>query len=476
MTVVVPEVVTPSTSAPRLRSFLQQCFPTFSALVLAFLVCFVAPVTFITLHIHENPAFSPIDEPAQFDYVNRIAEGSMPRLGQRLLPSTLHQISCLGLALQGSKLPACPGTDKPSNYDGGYQYEAQQPPTYYALAIPVRWIGVHVFGMSNLNATREVGAFWVSLGLLTLWMAGRVLRIPVRRLVPAMLLLACAPVVIYQASIVSNDAPSIFCGSVVALVAALAWNRPGRWTAPVLASVAFFVTSIKSVDILGPLIVSALFAILWWGQLDAQVTSTRSRVRILFAKWWPNGGALLVGGVVAAVSWLIVSRQLNLINPKVLPSLNILRLAPVGVAHVASEAITLLNPLNGSYDPFRTTATGTVLGTPSSLSFELITGIVLQYLFIAAGFGGLFVRRRQWSHWLGLLSICLLFVVGVILGIGIWRTYNADPGLSGRYGLSAAPLLALALVSAVRGRWVIAGLWVLSITLCGLTFWYIFAS
>jgi hypothetical protein len=75
-----------------------------------------------------------------------------------------------------------------------------------------------------------------------------------------------------------------------------------------------------------------------------------------------------------------------------------------------------------------------------------------------------------------LLSICLLFVVGVILGIGIWRTYNADPGLSGRYGLSAAPLLALALVSAVRGRWVIAGLWVLSITLCGLTFWYIFAS
>jgi hypothetical protein len=469
--------VTESTSVPRLRGFLRQCFPTISALILAVLVCIAAPTALISLHIHENPSFSPIDEPAQYDYVNRIAEGSMPRLGQRLLPSTLHQISCVGVALQGGVNPPCPGTNKASAYiGGGYQYEAQQPPTYYALAVPMRWIAVNVFGLGELTATRELGAFWVSLGLLTLWMAGRVLGLSVKRLAPAILLLACAPVVIYQSSIVSNDAPSIFAGSIVALVAALAWNRPGRWTAPVLASVAFFVTSIKSVDILGPVIVSALFAIMWWDQLDVQVTSVRSRLRIVWGKWWPNGGALLVGGVVSAVGWLIISRKLSIINPKDLPSFNILRQTPIGVIHIASEAISLLNPLNGSFSAFRTAANGTVLGTQNSLDVEAITGPLLQYLFLAAGVGGLFAARRRWSHWLGLLSLFFLVVVGVVLGVGIWHTYNADPGLSGRYGLSAAPLLALALVASVRGRWVIAGLWAFSIGLLGLTFWYIFAS
>jgi hypothetical protein len=384
-------------------------------------------------------------------------------------------MSCIGQA--GARYPPCPGTGNPNDYGvGAYQYEAQQPPTYYALAVPLRWVGVHLFRMANLTATRAVGALWVALGLLVLWMAGRVLEIPWRRLVPIMLLLASAPAVIYQASIVSNDAPSIFAGSVVALVAALAWKQSGRWTAPGLAFVAFFVTSCKTSDILAPVIISSLFAVLWWEHSTAAEQTVRSRLRIAFAKWWPTGGALALGGVLSAGAWVVIFHRLSLINPKVLPSFRSLRQAPVGLSLIAKEALSVWNPLNGSYAPYRTTRTGVVLGTVNSMNLESITGTLLQYLFLGAGLAGLFVRRRRWSHWLGLLTLAFLYLVGFTLGVSAWHTYNADPGLSGRYGLSAAPLLGLALAAGARSRAVVVGLWVFSVILFGLNLWYSLAG
>jgi hypothetical protein len=60
-----------------------------------------------------------------------------------------------------------------------------------------------------------------------------------------------------------------------------------------------------------------------------------------------------------------------------------------------------------------------------------------------------------------------------MVGIGQWQTYAVNPELIGRYGLSAAPLLALALVVAIRGRWVLYGLWTFSLSLFGLSFFYL---
>ena len=56
-------------------------------------------------------------------------------------------------------------------------------------------------------------------------------------------------------------------------------------------------------------------------------------------------------------------------------------------------------------------------------------------------------------------SLAALYIGGVLLGLGLWWTYNVDPGLVGRYGLSVAPLLALSLVAAVRGKWILRTLW-----------------
>jgi hypothetical protein len=456
---------------------LKRSFPTLTSLLLAFLVCIVAPFSLIGIHIHENPRFSPIDEAAQFDYVSRLAQASMPRLGQRMLPSTLHVLSCTGAAFPHDSGPKCPGTDNPSDYPGdAYQYEAQQPPTYYAIAVPFRWIGVHLFGMQPLTAIRSLGALWLSAGLILLWMAGRILGVSVGRLGVAALLLAGAPVVIYQSSIVSNDAPSVFAGSLIVFLAAMAWTRPGRWVAPTLGLAALFVTSFKADDILAVIVVSGVLARLWWASPQSGGRRTAGRVTSWFRSWGPNGGALLLGGVVSALAWVIINRRLNLIDPAHLPSFNELRKVPVGLALIAHESLLMLNPVAGSFSAFRTNAIGTPIGRDQSLNIQAITSTFLTYLFLAGGLAGLFVQRRRWNHWLGLLSLPVLYVGGIVLGIGLWRTYHIDPSISGRYGLSVVPLLALALVVNVRGRWVLAALWTFAVALVGLSYFYMLAA
>jgi hypothetical protein len=451
----------------------RTSFPTWRALVLATLVCVVAPFSLIALHIHENPRLSPIDEAEQFDYISRIANASIPRLGQSLLPSTLRLMSCHGSA-SPARLPPCKGSHHPADYPGGgYQYEAQQPPTYYAIAVPLRWVGVHVFGLDRLTAARATGALWLSAGLLLLWMTGRLMGVAIRRLVPAMLLLSSAPVVIYQSSIVSNDAPSIFAGSLIALLSALAWKRPGRWTIPTLALGAVLVTTIKAVDIIPPLVFASLLAILYWKCADPADLTPTARLRAWFVRWGPNGGVLLLGGVIGVGVWVIVSHELSLINPKTLPTYASLRIAPIDLATALREALSALNPLNGSFSAPLTNAKGVPISSVVSANLQPITGTLLQYLLLAGGLAGLFVKPRKWVHWMGLLALFFAYIVSALVAIGFWQTYAVNPELVGRYALSAAPLLALALVVAIRGRWVLYGLWTFSLSLFGLSFFYL---
>ena len=162
-------------------------FPTWGALGVFVLTGVLAPVLLISLHVAQNPLLSPVDEINHYDYVTRMAEGSVPRFGQYILPSSVQQLECRGIALHAvtAALPPC-GTPIPSPATSPLQvtleqYEAQQPPTYYTLTVPLRWVAVHVFGFSDLTGTRLTGAVWLVAGLACLWAACRVLGLTVTR-------------------------------------------------------------------------------------------------------------------------------------------------------------------------------------------------------------------------------------------------------------------------------------------------------
>jgi hypothetical protein len=462
--------------SPPEPGLLRTFFPSVTAALMALIVCVLAPSCLIVLHVRENPRLSPIDEAAQFDYVSRVADGNIPRLGQPLLPSTLKIISCTGSAYSTPQGPPCPGSKDPRLYaGGGYQYEAQQPPTYYAAEVPFRWVGVHLFGLASLTAARLVGALWVSLGLLLTWMAGRVMGVSTRRLAPAILLLASAPSVVYQGSIVSNDAPALFAGALLALLGALAWCKPGRWMAPTMFVSAALITSLKLDDALAAVVIAAVLAVGWWGIIRPGWRN-RPGCREWLHEWARSGGMMLLGAAASAVAWILIDHRLNLIDPRSLPSFGILRTVPVGISLIAKEALNLLNPLANSFAPFRTNAAGSEIGPTISLNLQTMTAKLVEYLFVASGLGVAIVEKRQWSHWLGGASLVGLYLGGLVLGIGLWRTYNVDPSLSGRYGLAVAPLLGLALVANLRGRWMVGALWAFSVSLFGLTVVYIMAA
>jgi hypothetical protein len=464
-----------SSSQPRTPGILKTSFPTFASGLLAALVCVIVPTFLIALHVHYNPGFSPIDEVKHYDYVNRMAEWSVPRLGQTLLPETLHELSCNGTEYSYRGLPRCVGKPGVKAYPGDiFQAEAQQPPTYYLLTVPLRWFGHHIMRMSDLTAARSAGALWVSLGLLLLWMAGRVMSLAVKRLIPAMLLLACSPVVIYQASIVSNDAPSIFAGSLIALLGAVAWTRTKRWTTVPYFVAGFFVTSLKSVDALAPLIVSGMLAVLWWTTLAASGELKRRRFRPWFTAWSRNGGALMLGAILSAAVWAVVNNRLNLINPRVIPSFAALRTTHLTVSLTLHEALSMLDPLSSadSFSPFRANSNVLAIASPLSANLQVVTGTFLQYLGIAGGLSGFFVTPRRWNHWLGLFSIAGLYLGGIAVTAALWHTFDINPSIPGRYGLAVAPLLILAIVANARGRWVMNSFMAFSVSLFGLTIFY----
>jgi len=275
------------------------------------------------------------------------------------------------------------------------------------------------------------------------------------------LVLATAPVVIYHTAIISNDVPSILGGSLVALLGALAWKRPGRWSVPALGITAFCLVAIKTTELFPVTIVAALFLLRACAEAAPWDRQTwAANLKPVARRWLHDGGALLIGGVASAVVWIFLNRWLALIDPKQLATFGILRTHAVTSTLIMREAIFLLGPTTDSY------VSPATLGS----NLQVVLADLLRFLLIAGALAGLFVSPRRWFHWLGLVIVPVLFAGGFLFGLGLRINYAIDPGLSARYALPAAPLLILTLIAAVRGKWVVRGLWAFGLASFALTF------
>ena len=280
-----------------LRRFLRLCFPSKSALLVALFTCVIVPASLVGIHIHENPKLSPIDEGAHLDYVTRIEHGGMPRLGQRLQPSTLRVTACAGFVLKVKLPPGGVRTLTPQEFPGGgYQYEAQQPPTYYAVTIPFRLFFFNVLGVSDPDATRLVGVLWLVGGLLLLWAAARLVR-----LTPSVIGAAVPDRHGAAGRLRVSDRDKRRRASILA--AGLVLFTSPRWPCespvdgepPTLLIVAGVVTAFKTTDVV-PIVAVALDV--WHRGVDGSAPEM-APVQILSGfvrSWLPTGGALLIGG------------------------------------------------------------------------------------------------------------------------------------------------------------------------------------
>jgi hypothetical protein len=408
-------------------------------------VCVAAPVILVGLQIHANKELSPVDEGAHLDYVDRVADGEIPRQGQRLRHSTLRTIACRRVAIAGFKTPPCrQAVLRHAEFPGGgYQYEAQQPPTYYAITVPLRWVMQNVVRIrDHVDATRAASAIWLTVGLLLLWCAGRLMDVSPAALGAGLLLLVTAGPIIFYHATVSNDATAITSAGVITFAAATA-HRHRRSAMPIwLFAAGFFAAACKSTNVLPAAAISALFAVAAVrGRGSGEPWTAAAR------RWMGEGGALLAGGVCATVAWVLTHRALSLIDLKEEPTFATARRLPHGFDVIVREAVNLLHPASEDL--------AVALAAPSTLNrpVQEALGGVLSYLLMGGALAGLFVSRRRWSHVLGLIAVPTLYLGGVALGVAIVRTYRMPPGLGGRYGMSMAPLLALVLAASLDRGW-----------------------
>ena len=83
---------------------------------------------------------------------------------------------------------------------------------------------------------------------------------------------------------------------------------------------------------------------------------------------------------------------------------------------------------------------------------ELLDSQLVTFVVAAAGLSWLFVKEKLWPHWLGGMSLLIVFLGAWAVGISIIATYKFNTTLPGRYGLSVGTLLVLALIGGLRGR------------------------
>jgi hypothetical protein len=443
---------------------LKIIFPTRQSIVIFLLVCIMSPCVLVGMHLEKNRPFSPIDEPPHYAYVDDLSQGQLPRVGEFFSTELLRTISCVGLQNPwGETIPNCQAQNlTPSQYPsgGGRISEAVQPPLYYASLVPFRWAIGPLLTTGDLLLMRSVNLLWLCGGLAILWCCGRLLGIDAKKIGGVILLVGAAPIVIYYSSIVSNDASAIFAGSFISLIAILYLQKRLPWRHASLFAASFAVGMLKPVFLLPAIAVALVhFLVL----LSRTVTQERSNLiqgfRTLFKQWLPFGGILVMGSLSSLTIWTIIEQHRELVTLRyacawMAPGTK----APFGT--LIADPLTMWNPFSGSYSALNIYAPG----NSSYLLVATAATTVATTVFIASGFSGLFVRNRNLSHVVGLVSIVMLYVGGFALDVFSYINCGVNIGAEGRYGLCLVPLLVLSMSSLIDSKWVVRFIWLLAIT------------
>ena len=118
---------------------------------------------------------------------------------------------------------------------------------------------------------------------------------------------------------VSTDVTAVTAGGVVALAAAVAYRRAAGAPA-LLVAAGVFAAACKVTNMFAVVILSAAFAVAAIARrTDGEAWSGTVR------RWIRDGGALLVGGVVTSILWVIVHRSIALVSLRDEPALEGLR-------------------------------------------------------------------------------------------------------------------------------------------------------
>lgn len=407
------------------------------------LILIVASAGFVAWQNSHARALSPYDEYVYVDYLAKVPTEGVVRNGEETGDVARQALACLGVQEYTIVVQSCRGTDfdKDSLYPyAGHTGADIYTPVYFAvtwaLAQPFVWTG-----MDLVHAGRLVGAFWLALGTVGVWLLIRLLRVdPLYGLVAGLVVIA-TPAAYWSTTYISTDAPSLAVGAWLGCLGVWAWRR--RRPAILLFPVAAIVAVLLKVQNLAA--VGAVGLALLVGVIVERSTADRPLRNNRLARILTDGRSLsaiaaVILALCAQVGWLALRAALTL--PSTSPGVDTVR-QELSPRALVTEAFRFL----------------TTVGGPVSFSgaFGLAVSSALVVLTIGS-LVGLIVGYRFWGG-RNLVLASSLLAVTLLLGPGLAFFTRVTVGyytpLSERYGLSLLALfiaLIAVYLSAALGR------------------------
>lgn len=399
--------------------------------LLVLLTAVVLPALMTTLVAVKSPELSVLDEAAHLDYLRRVEQGEIPRIGDRMLPESVRDVQCR--TVQGRTNAPCglPLEEYRPNLLGadGYAYEAQQPPLYYVVTGLARQV-VRLGPSDDFVLTaRLTGVGWLVAGLLVFWAAARRLGLGWWPTAAVAALMAVSPGILYQTATVNNDAAAVLTGSLALLL--FAQLRDDASTARIIlwGAVGAFLVLLKPIGVVGLAAASA-------GLLLDALLDRRLHLRWALARCVP-----LLVGLVTYVAWGQVRDARAVVDYDVVlrALLSFKMVDDLPLDDIVASASRFV----------------TAYGTPTAVAPPFVTApaALVVYALVGAAMAGLWLPR--WGsalQRLGLVSMLVLVLGGPAFTTLFYLDYSVEGGPTSRYGLSLVPLLAAAAASTYRTR------------------------
>ena len=399
------------------------------------------PAVLVAFVIVQNPAYSKLDEPAHADYLRRIEQGEVPRVGDKMLEESVADVQCR--TVQGRVNAPCglPSYEPEILGANGYQYEAQQPPLYYVVTAGLRQLARIGPADDFVTTARLTGVAWLSAGLLAFWAACRRLGCGWWPTAIVTSLLTLGPGVLYQSATINNDAAGILTGAAALLMFAVVRERDGWPQVASWCAAAGLLVLVKPTGVVSVAAASGALV------LDALV-ERRLDVRRAVAFGLPTAV-----GLVTYLAWGVVRTRRSTVDYDVVLDalLSFKQVDRFPLDDIASSVTRLFGAYTGG-------------GTPVSPPFATGPAMLVVYLLVGAGAAALWLRRGgAAAHRAGVVGLLAMVVGGPAFTLLFYLDYSVEGGPSARYGLSLLPLLAAAAAHTYRTRRAMAVMVVLGV-------------
>jgi hypothetical protein len=401
---------------------------------------------FVGLHVSGYTMLSPVDELQHIDYLDRAP--SHPEPDDQVGQYALHQQLCRGMDAEGFGPPGCRrGLLDPDDFqERGYNTASIYTPVYYTATKTVASvIGLVTPADDLVTRGRLAGGFWLALGIILIFVAGRRRGLPRGPLAAISLLLLTAPALLYPSATIAPDATALAVGG--GLMLALTWyeEQPSRGRAAVLIGLATLAALVKMTYLCVVAAVSLYLLIRWW-----RTRQTRDARRLVAVAIGAGAAAL-----AATLAWTVYVASLPQIAAEDLPHMATRFQVPAFPwAGLGVSLFVMVQPLSNPW---------VLVGTPQlSIIACTIASLVITSGTVAAAIFGVGGERDQDLARATLISAVLSSAGLVVIAYVMSGSYIPLPS---RYGIALVAPFALSAAACVRTRTAAAILW----TLAGVT-------